>query len=467
MTALATNDVNSALVSWTARYAAAGVLVFAFWFVGHALNYSEIIAVETALGPDRAENRFVVQQGETTTSSAIGYFALGGAGVAWWAGRTHRLRWNYGLLLLCAAYVGWCLISLLWSIDAMQTFRKSAIIGLLLMAAFGAAARFELEDFAWIVVIALAVFIGLGALAEAVYGNLRPWRADYRFSGTVHPNDQGLQCAILALAAGLVRFPGADRPWLRRVLVGAAVAALWFTRSRTTLAAFLVAAAVGMVMKAHGVQRWLALTGCLTLLCLGGAAYSFVSVSALDETASVAAMGRRKDVNTLTGRLPLWEELLGAAQERPWLGYGYSTFWNSRNIADYSEMFSWHIPHGHNAYLDITLNIGLVGLVLYLLWFFSGATACAVRYERTGRDGALFGLCLCVFAAVHGITESKFPGAGIGGFALLLVMTMIAVERLAPAPVRLTGVLPNDRRRPVLKPRRQFRRTRGDAVPVS
>jgi O-antigen ligase len=122
-------------------------------------------------------------------------------------------------------------------------------------------------------------------------------------------------------------------------------------------------------------------------------------------------------------------ELLKETHKRPMLGYGFGGFWDEKNTLKYSEMLHWHIPHGHNAYLDTVLSTGLVGLVLYLLWLLATMVVCVSRYERTGRAGLLFALCLCVFAIVHGISESKFPGTGLGGTALLTAMMMIAVER--------------------------------------
>jgi O-antigen ligase len=448
---------------WGARFAAAAVLVASFWFVGHSLDESKTIEIEQALGPNRAENRVAVQQAETTTSSAIGFLLVGGLGAVLLAtARFDQLRWNAGLLLLCGVYVAWLWMSILWSIDPMQSFRKLTIFTLLLVAAFGAATRFDLEDLVWVVLLALTFFVGLGVLAEAAHGTLKPWRGLYRFSGTVHPNDQGVQCGLLAMAAALAEPSSKKQRWWLRALAAVAIAGLWFTKSRTTLASFVVAAAVGLIVRSRGTQRWLVLSGCLTLACIGGIVYDFVSAQVVDETATVAAMGRRKDVNSLTGRLPLWEELVHAASKRPWLGYGHGGFWNSENTFLYSEMFDWHIPHGHNAYLDLVLNVGLVGLGLYLLWFLAGLGSAIALYERTGRSGALFVVCLCVFSAVHGVTESKFPGAGIGGLALTTALTMLALGKrelgVAMAPGKALPLEPRGRpwrKSPAWTPRSQ------------
>jgi O-antigen ligase len=402
----------------------------AFWYVGHSLQMSLTYAVEQDLAPDQIENRFAKQQAVTTPSSAFGFALLGGVGLTCWAlSPTGRSRWNSLLLVMGAAYVGWCLISMVWSIDHIQSLRKSTILLLTLAGAFGVASRLELEDLVWVTILVLGALVAGGVLIEVAYGTFRPWRHDYRFSGTVHPNDQGVQCALLALAGGLAEWRGRDRPWLRASIVTLGLAGLWFTESRTTLAALVAAAAVAIVMRARGIHRWLVVAGCLMAASLGGVLYNFVSVSALEDTADVASMGRRENVNTLTGRLPLWEELEHAARNRMIKGHGYGAFWNSKNILKYSKIFSWHIPHAHSAYLDLILAVGVVGMSLYILWVFASAAAAAQQYENSRRRAQLFALCLFVFSLVHGATESKFPGAGLGTFVLFTAMAMVMAPR--------------------------------------
>ena len=442
--------------NWQARFAAALAIGIGFWFVGHSLNQSRTLNEESAVSADRVENRFAVQQSETTTSSAVGYFVLGGMGLACLMTASRRdVNWRHPLLLFCAVYVSWCVVSVLWSIEPVQTFRKLAILGLMLGGAFGAASRFDLEDIIWIALIALAGFVGVGLLAEIALGTFRPWRSDYRFAGTCHPNDQGLQCALLALAAGFALWNDRDRPWVRRAVIVLALAGLALSKSRTTLLALVVAAAIALVLRSRGAQRWLVLACCLTVLCVGGILASFVNVAALDQTADVAAMGRRENVNSLTGRLPLWHELWKAADERLLAGHGYGAFWGEKNVLKYSEIFAWHIPHGHNAYLDLVLSVGVVGGALYVAWVLATAFVAAARHERTGRAAYVFVACLMMLSLVHGATESKFPGAGIGTFILFTAIAAVTLQLPQASAVRIGVTASNGRRR--FTPARTYR----------
>jgi exopolysaccharide production protein ExoQ len=424
---------------WRVRVLTAATLVLGFWFVGHSLSYSKTMLQESAISADRVENHFAEQQSETTTSSAVGYFILGGlGGVCLIYSAAEKVQWRPLLLALCGVYVAWCGLSMLWSVEPAQTFRKLAILGLMLIGSFGLARRVTLEDLVWVAVLSLGGFVAIGVLAEIVSGTFRPWRGDYRFSGTCHPNDQGLQCALLALGAGFAVWEGRDRPWLRRLVIAGALAGLALSKSRTTLAALVFAAAVALVLRSRGTQRWLVVSACLTGVALVGMAASFVSVAALDQTADVASMGRRENVTSLTGRLPLWHQLWKAADDHLVAGHGFGAFWGEKNVLRYSEIFSWHIPHGHNAYLDLVLTIGVVGGVLYLLWIGAAALLAAWQHERDGRPAHIFVVCLVLFSIVHGATESKFPGAGIGGF---LLFAAIAATSIRPRHVLSHAVI--------------------------
>jgi exopolysaccharide production protein ExoQ len=416
--------------NWSICAAVAILIVASLWVVGHSFGASLDAAMRNEVNAARLENRFAVRQASTQASSVMGFFMLGGAGaLCWLVAQRSQLRINLPLLLVGGAYIGWCFASLLWSIEPSLTIRKGGILALLLIAGFGLAAKFEQEDLLWIFVLVLAMFVGLGIFSELVNGTFKPWKAEYRFSGTIGANDQGLQCALLTLAVMLTRWPGPrDRPWLRYALVGMGLGGLWLSKSRTTLAAFVVAAALAMILRARGATRWLVLGVCLLATAVGAGVYSFLSVSVVGETAGIAAMGREEDVNTLTGRLPLWAEAWKAALHRPLVGHGFGAYWNSKNVLRYSDMFEWQIPHAHNAYIDHVLAVGFVGLALYVLWVLSTAIVAWARYERSGRGAELFVFCLLIMSLVHGASESKIPGAGVGGLTVFVFLCGLIIR---------------------------------------
>jgi O-antigen ligase len=81
----------------------------------------------------------------------------------------------------------------------------------------------------------------------------------------------------------------------------------------------------------------------------------------------------------LTGRIPLWIMSINKGMERPWLGFGYSGFWSSY-VSDVVLFNSWAVTdpgfrerlvpfHSHNGYVDLFLQLGFVGLILFVLSF--------------------------------------------------------------------------------------------------
>lgn len=414
---------------WNARLLAAAAIVASFWMVGHTATHSRDLYRESALDADRVENGFATQQRETTTSSAVGFFLLGGMGLVCWATSSSQgINWRHPLVWFCAAYVAWCVASLLWSVDPVQTVRKLAILALTLIGAYGAATRFDLDDVIAIALLTLGGLIGVGLLAELGLGMFRPWRSDYRFSGTCHPNDQAVQCAMLALAAFAAAWLKRDRPWLRMLLIAAGLVGLALTKSRTTLFALIAAAGLAAVLSAKGMQRWLVVSLGIAAICVVSIGANFVSVADIEQTFDVAAMGRREHISSLTGRLPLWEEVWKAAEKRPLAGHGYGGFWGEKNVLKYSSIFAWHIPHAHNGFLDLMLAIGVFGGVLYLAWVLATAAVAAGRHETSNDPAELFVVTLLTFSLFHAVTESKFPGAGIGPFLMMTAMAAIAIR---------------------------------------
>lgn len=81
---------------------------------------------------------------------------------------------------------------------------------------------------------------------------------------------------------------------------------------------------------------------------------------------SFSLVGRRSD---LTDRLPLWQGALSAIADHPWLGYGYNVFWEADKGLAFSYIgpyLNWDSPHAHNGFIELALNLGLVGVAVLL-----------------------------------------------------------------------------------------------------
>ena len=75
---------------------------------------------------------------------------------------------------------------------------------------------------------------------------------------------------------------------------------------------------------------------------------------------------------TLTGRTGIWKLVIASAVKRPILGFGYRAFWTGLQgeSAHLALTEGWSPTGAHNGFLDVWLNLGLVGLgiVFFLRW---------------------------------------------------------------------------------------------------
>ncbi|MDB5702000.1 MAG: lipid core-O-antigen ligase-like enyme [Sphingomonadales bacterium] len=117
----------------------------------------------------------------------------------------------------------------------------------------------------------------------------------------------------------------------------------------------------------------------------------------------------------LTGRTPIWAAVWILIQKSPWTGYGFN-FW-AYDTPDRIGIWSaagFKPLNGHNTWLDLWLQMGLVAVVLIILDF--------VRSLRLGFklvskrvDAALLPVLILIFILVRSISESTFSEPGTAG----------------------------------------------------
>jgi len=113
---------------------------------------------------------------------------------------------------------------------------------------------------------------------------------------------------------------------------------------------------------------------------------------------------------TLTGRIPMWTHLFSTyLSQRPILGYGFNAFWylGSHRIA-MQQMAGYpdQIVISDNGFIDILINTGFCGLVLFLV-FYLGLWWRSIKYAIKAKDViGIFPIVLMSFTLLANVSWS-------------------------------------------------------------
>jgi O-antigen ligase len=395
------------------------VLMFCYWNIDHhwsrSVNYAD---ADEALY-DGSENSTADRLGKVNTMSTVSRLLLAGwGGLCFFSRRSSTINWNSALLWASLSFASLLCLSIFWSIHFQHTLFKLTVLIAVVCSAIGFASRFPTRQLFEMICFVCIFFIGIGVLSEIAHGTFRPWRGTYRFIGTSHPNTLAIFAAILCLSARLFLRQGKSRMFAL-LIVAIGVGVLVLAKSRTTLGGVLVAMLVTQIVSVRGSNRIYLLTGGVFAMGAIALASLFLSQQATGQLGNAVAMGRTEDVTSLTGRLPLWQELIDSINKRPMLGYGYLAYWDANRVEYLSDIFKWEIPHGHNAYLDVCLDVGVVGLGVCFVWLITALVESFGLYQSTNRIEYAIIFGLVVFAMVNGFAESLFKLPTFHLFALL------------------------------------------------
>lgn len=147
----------------------------------------------------------------------------------------------------------------------------------------------------------------------------------------------------------------------------------------------------------------------------------------------ITMMGRRPD---LTTRIPMWGELI-AMVKNPVVGFGYESFWLGARRAFMAER--WAITsQAHNGYLEMYLNMGLIGLFFLLSWVLSGLRKIN-HYFSIDYTVALLRFCFVLVILIYNWTEATFYGVSIMWMILLLGVMKVPIQN---SPGKFSDKLP-------------------------
>lgn len=140
---------------------------------------------------------------------------------------------------------------------------------------------------------------------------------------------------------------------------------------------------------------------------------------------------------TLTGRTPMWAFMLNKIYQRPWLGYGRNAFWapqtnNSVAVGETVTQIDFAVYHAHNGFIELMLDIGLIGGLAFLVSFLKMYLTAAKRASLAIEPDDIWPLGFLLFLTINNMTES-FLTWNLNLFWVLCTSLTFSINRRSKA----------------------------------
>lgn len=304
-----------------------------------------------------------------------------------------REKWIFLLWL-------WAVASTAWSPLPGQTLRRSvALLGTMIAGLF-VATRFEPRQQLKL----LSYCIGLSAIASVIACVFFP---EYAVAKTGEWTGVFYQKNVLGhtMALGVFCYTflamGRRRGRFASILMAIVCGTMMLMSQSVT--AMIVCTMMLIILRFRRVLvlRARKMVPIVTASLMAGIPMGILIIQHMGEI--LKALGRNA---TLTGRIPLWNEVLEEISTRPVTGFGYSAFWYTAEGDRIHEKLGWSPMHSHNGYFEITLALGLIGAGLLTFGLVRNIFR-GVSIARESRSVEEFWpLFYLIFMAVDNVTES-------------------------------------------------------------
>jgi len=335
------------------------------------------------------------------------------------------LRDNLPLLL----FFSYCALSIVWSDHSFIAFKRwSKSVGDLVMVIVVLTDPYPLAAIKRLFTRAAFVLLPLSVLFIKCYPDLgsaySPEDMTIMYFGvTTFKNLLGMISMVFGLAS-VWSFIGAyeDRDILHRsrhliahgVMIGIAVWLIVTADSMTSLSCFVLAASVMVLISQRWVTRW---PGSVHIIIWTAVAIPLFALFIDTVGTLVHSLGRSTN---LTGRTAIWKAVL-SLHTNPLFGTGFESFWLGSRLESVWNMSVKGIQEAHNGYIELYLNLGLVGLFLLGGLIVTGYRHAIVAFRRDPHDGRLR-LAYLAAALIFSLTEAGFRMLGPIWFAFLLAV---------------------------------------------
>lgn len=140
---------------------------------------------------------------------------------------------------------------------------------------------------------------------------------------------------------------------------------------------------------------------------------------------------------TLTDRTAIWHIVLGM-HTNPFFGTGYESFWLGPRLQDIWQRVG-NVNESHNGYLEVYLDLGLIGLALFVGFLLSSYwKICKAIGERPNSSDFLsFNLALWIVTLFYNMTEAAVRGSLVWlSFLLVSIVVSMSIAERAHMTIR-------------------------------
>jgi O-antigen ligase len=262
--------------------------------------------------------------------------------------------------------LGLCFISFLWSAAPTVTLVRSvavlgnSLFGVYLATRYTLKQQLQLLSWTFGIAIIMSFLFAVGLPKYGIMGGFHvgKWRGIY-----AHKNVLG---KVMILSSIVFLLTSLNERRNKFLLWGGfvfSIILLLLSKSSSSLINFTIILVMFFILRALRL-RYILLFPVLSFLTIVGE----LSYLWLINNAETLLSSMGKDTS-LSGRGPLWDAVLDLIWQRPWLGYGFSGFWKGWDTpaAAVWRIVGWEPPNAHNGLLDLWLDLGLLGLSIFLI----------------------------------------------------------------------------------------------------
>ena len=323
------------------------------------------------------------------------------------------------VLILFILYV---LLSTFWSESPEWTAQRGLHLTGKVLVAYRLAQIFGLTEILTYVRDCLFIVVLVAALTAILLPEIgtQSYRGGTAWNGLyTHKTGLGHTAALCSLLCLHSFMTGAGRSALTMMYLVLSLLVTALSLSATSYVALAAAVVIYIVAVKRGLSG-ATISQRKDAVILGSAFIAFGAIVAYAFVELILnILGR--DI-TLSGRTDIWQGVLEMVKEKPALGYGFFAAWRSDQVAYVLERVWIWTPSAHNSYLQCLVDLGIVGLVLFLGYLFQTCINWGKCYIRDGSEFFLVtGISLGVLLFMGMLESSLFKGQQVNWFFWVLM----------------------------------------------